>query len=155
MRRLMQLADDTKITKKFLRESMTMAQYEVAWQHYSATLKKRVEEDVLDYPPPGDRVSPGESKATTEPTENGQQGDRSEPAATSEVPADGPYATTQQIAQLKRLAQQVGDEAYANVPDMLEHYQERIAISMYEDVKQRLKAGKAAKKAEATVERAE
>ena len=35
MRRLMQLAEETTITKKFLRESMTMAQYEVAWQHYT------------------------------------------------------------------------------------------------------------------------
>jgi hypothetical protein len=112
----------------------------------------------LDYPPPGDRVSPGESEATTEPTENGQQGDPSEPAATFEVSADSPYATPQQIARLKRLAQQVGDEAYANVQDIqdiLDHYQERIAISMYEDVKQRLRAGKAAKKEEASVERSE
>jgi hypothetical protein len=151
----MNLPDETKITKKFLRESMMTAQYEVAWQHYSVMLKKRVEEDVLDYPPPGDRVSPGESEATTEPTENGQQGDPSEPAATSEVPADGPYATPQQIAALKRLAQQVGDEAYADVQDMLDYYQERIAIGMYEDVKQRLRARKAAKKEEASVERSE
>jgi hypothetical protein len=155
MRRLMKLPDETKITKTFLRESMTMAQCDIAWQHYSEMLKKRVEEAVLDYPPPGDRVSPGESEATTEPTENGQQGDPSEPAATSEVPADGPYATPQQIAALKRLAQQVGGEAYADVQDMLDHYQERIAIGMYEDVKQRLKAGEAAKKEEASVERSE
>ena len=46
MRRLMQLADDTKISKKFLRESMTMAQYEVAWQHYSEMLKKQVEAEL-------------------------------------------------------------------------------------------------------------
>ena len=39
MRRLMHLAEDTKITKKFLRESMTMAQYERAWQHYNEVLK--------------------------------------------------------------------------------------------------------------------
>jgi hypothetical protein len=110
---------------------------------------------MLDYPPPGDCVSPGESEATTEPTENGQQGDPSEPAATFEVSADSPYATPQQIARLKRLAQQVGDEPYANVQDVLNHYQERISIGMYEDVKQRLKAGKAAKKEEASVERSE
>jgi hypothetical protein len=36
---------------------------------------------------------------------------------------------------------------------MLDHCQERIAISMYEDIKQRLKAGKAAKKEEASAER--
>ena len=109
-------------------------------------LKKRVEEDVLDYPPTGEDASAGEPEGTTGPTEDGQPTEASEPAATSEAPADSPYATPQQIARLKRLAQQVGDEAYANVQDMLEHYQERIAIGIYEDVKQRLKAGKAAKK---------
>src|SRR5215211_7306363 len=62
MRRLMQLAEDTKITKKFLRESMTMAQYEVAWQHYSEVLKKHVEKDVSDDPAAGDGVSPGQSE---------------------------------------------------------------------------------------------
>jgi hypothetical protein len=146
MRRLMQLADDTKITKKFLRESMTMAQYEVAWQHYSEMLKKQVEEDVLDYPPPGEDASAGESEGTTGPTEDGQPTEASEPAATSDAPADGPYATPQQIAALKRLAQQVGDEAYAAMQDMLEHHREGLGLDVYEIVKQRLRARKAAKK---------
>jgi hypothetical protein len=151
MRRLMQFADDTKITKKFLRESMTMAQYEVAWQHYSEMLKKQVEEDVLDYPPPGEDASAGESEGTTGPTEDGQPTEVSEPAATSDAPADGPYATPQQIAALKRLAQQVGDEAYAAVQDMLEHHPEGLILDVYEIVKQRLKAGKAAKKEDTPV----
>jgi hypothetical protein len=43
MRRLMQLAAETTITKKFLRESMMMAQYEGAWQHYNEVLKQPVE----------------------------------------------------------------------------------------------------------------
>jgi hypothetical protein len=84
-----------------------------------------------------------------------QRTETSAPESSVDASADGPYATPQQIAALKRLAKQVGDEASADVQDMLEHYQERIAIGMYEDVKQRLKAGKAAKKAEATVERSE
>jgi hypothetical protein len=151
MRRLMQLADDTKITKKFLRESMTMAQYEVAWQHYSELLKKQVEEDVLDYPPPGEDTSAGESEGTTGPIEDGQPTEASEPAATSEVPADGPYATPQQIAALKRLAQQVGDDTYGEVQDMLEHHREGLGLDVYEVVKQRLRARKAAKKEDTPV----
>jgi hypothetical protein len=153
MRRLMQLADDTKITKKFLRESMTMAQYEVAWQHYSEVLKKQVEEDVSDDPPRGENAFPGGPEAITGLAEEGPQTETSEPDSAVDAPADSPYATPQQIAALKRLAQQVGDEAYADVRDMLDHCQERIAISMYEDIKQRLKAGKAAKKEEASAER--
>jgi hypothetical protein len=151
MRGLMQLADDTKITKKFLRESMTMAQYEVAWQHYSEMLEKQVEEDVLDYPPPGEDAFAGESEGTTRPTEDGQPTEASEPAAISEVPTDGPYATPQQIAALKRLAQQVGGEAYADVQDMLEHHPEGLILDVYEIVKQRLRARKAAKKEDTPV----
>jgi hypothetical protein len=151
MRRLMQLAEDTKITKKFLRESMTMAQYEVAWQHYSELLKKQVEEDVLDYPPPGEDTSAGESEGTTGPTEDGQPTEASEPAASSDAPADGPYATLQQIAGLKRLAQQVGDHAYGDVQDMLEHHREGLGLDVYEIVKQRLRARKAAKRADTPV----
>jgi hypothetical protein len=151
MRRLMQLADDTKITKKFLRESVTMAQYEVAWQHYSELLKKQVEEDVLDYPPPGEEASAGESEGTIGPTEDGQPTEPSEPAATAEVAADGPYATPQQIARLKRLAQQVGDDAYADVQDMLEHHREGLGLDVYEIAKQRLRARKAAKQEDTPV----
>ena len=151
MRRLMQLADGTKITKKFLREAMTMAQYELAWQHYSELLKKQVEEDVLDYPPPGEDTSAGKSEGTTGPTEDGQRTEASEPAATSEVSADGPYATPQQIAALKRLAQHVGDDAYGEVQDMLEHHREGLGLDVYEVVKQRLRARKAAKKEDTPV----
>jgi hypothetical protein len=41
-----------------------------------------------------------------------QRTDTSEPNSSVDAPADGPYATPQQIAALKRLAQQVGDEVY-------------------------------------------
>jgi hypothetical protein len=59
MRRLMQLAEDAKITKKFLHESMTMAQYEVAWQHYHEVLTQPVEAEISDDPAAGDGGSPG------------------------------------------------------------------------------------------------
>jgi hypothetical protein len=151
MRRLMQLAEDTKITKKFLRESMTMAQYEVAWQHYNEVLKKHVEEDVSDHPAAGDGVSPGESEDLTDPAEAGQLTDASEAAFTADAFSDATYATPQQIAALKRLAQQVGDEAYADVQDMLDHHPEGLVLGVYEIVKQRLRARKAAKKADTPV----
>jgi AAA domain len=151
MRRLMQLADDTKITKKFLRESITMAQYEVAWQHYSEMLKKQVEEDVSDDPPPGENAFPGGPEAITGLAEEGPQTETSEPDSAVDAPADDPHATPQQIAALKRLAQQVGDEAYADVQDMLDHHPEGLVLGVYEDVKQRLRARKAAKKEDTPV----
>jgi hypothetical protein len=158
MRRLMQLAEETKITKKFLRQSMTMAQFEMAWQYYSETLKKLVEAEVvtdavLDYPSPDDAASLGESEAITSLTAEGQQTDSSEPASSSEARSDDTYATPQQIAGLKRLAQQVGDDAYVDVQDMLDRHPEGVVIGVYEIVKQRLQARKAGKKGEVSGKR--
>jgi hypothetical protein len=57
MRRLMQLAEETRVTKKLLRASMTRPQYQHAWQAYSTRLRQEVEqsltsEDVPDHAPP-------------------------------------------------------------------------------------------------------
>jgi hypothetical protein len=52
MRRLMQLPERQKITKKFLRESMTMTQYHTARQHYGEVLRQVLEEDVPNHEPP-------------------------------------------------------------------------------------------------------
>jgi hypothetical protein len=158
MRQLLNLSEETKVTKKFLRESMTIAQFEIAWQHYSEMLERLVEEevvaeDVLDYPAPDDVASRGESTAVTSPTAEGQGSAAFERASTSDAPSDDTYATPQQIAGLKRLAQQVGDDAYADVQDMLDCHPEGLVISVYEIVKQRLRARKAAKKGEAPAER--
>jgi hypothetical protein len=116
-------------------------------------LKQHVQEDVLDYPPPVDDASPGESEAAVNAISAGQDTAPPEPTSAAETPADGPYATPQQIASLKLLAQQVGDDAYADVQDMLDHHPEGLIASVYEIVKQRLKARKAAKKKETVVER--
>jgi hypothetical protein len=152
MRQLMHLSDETKITKKFLRDTMTMAQFDSAWQHYNAVLKQQVEADVLEYPPPVDDAAPGASAAVTSPTSEGHETEPSELTSAAEVPSDGPYATPQQLASLKLLAKQVGDEAYADVQDMLDHHPEGLVASVYEIIKQRLKTRKAAQKKEATSE---
>ena len=63
MRRLLGLTHGTKVTTKRLRERLTRAQYQDAWEAYSARLKQEVEqsleEDVPDHPPPA-RVTTGE-----------------------------------------------------------------------------------------------
>ena len=153
MRRLMNLSEETKVTKKFLRESMTIAQFEDAWQHYSAMLKKLVEEevvadDILDYLPADDAAPQAEAETISSSVGEGDRHDLSEPASMAEVHANQTYATPQQIAGLKRLAQQVGDDASMDVQDMLDHHPEGLVIGVYEIVKQRLKARKATKKAE-------
>jgi hypothetical protein len=45
----------------------------------------------------------------------------------------------------------VGEDAYADVQDMLEHHREGLTLDVYEIVKQRLQGRKAAKKADAPV----
>jgi hypothetical protein len=118
----------------------------VAWQHYNKVLKTQVEEDVSDDPAAGDDVSPGESEDLAGPAEAGQLTDATEAAYTAEAFSDATYATPQQIAALKRLAQQVGDGAYADVQDLLDHYSGGLGLGVYEIVKQRLRARKAAQK---------
>jgi hypothetical protein len=53
LRRIMGLDGSVRITKKFLREAMTMNQLASAEAHYTAILKASVEEDVPNHPPPG------------------------------------------------------------------------------------------------------
>ena len=63
MRRVMGLAKGVKVTKKLLRESMSRAQYETAWQAYSTRLRAEVEQsltedDVSDHAPPSSNGQP-------------------------------------------------------------------------------------------------
>ena len=75
MRRLMGLPETQKIMKKFLREQLTMAQYEKARAHYGQTLAEILNQDVPDFPPasaPED--APPASDAT--PAEDSAEKDR-------------------------------------------------------------------------------
>jgi hypothetical protein len=81
MRHLMDLPDETKITKKFLRESMTMLQYDSAWRHYNEVLKRHVEEDVLDFPPPDAQSFTGDAEMTSNPRGVEQPADSVGPVA--------------------------------------------------------------------------
>jgi hypothetical protein len=77
MRRLMNLPETQKVTKKFLRETMTMAQYEKARAHYGETLRQILEEDVPDFP------------ATTAALHEAQP---SEPVSVEPTPTEDPDA---------------------------------------------------------------
>jgi hypothetical protein len=154
----MHLPEETKVTRKFLRESMTSAQFEAACQHYNEMLKRLVEEEIMaedvpDYPPPDAVVSPGEAEPSASFTAAGKSTASSEPTSSFETRADDMHATPSQLTELKRLAQQVGDDAYADVQDVLEHHPEGLALGVYELAKQRLEARKADKKAKASGKR--
>jgi hypothetical protein len=56
----------------------------------------------------------------------GQQTEPSAPVSTADVSSDDASATPQQIASLTRLAQHVGEDAYGEVQDLLEHPPRRL-----------------------------
>ena len=151
IRQLMNLSGETRVTKKFLRESMTMAQFNNAWHHYNALLKAHVEAEVsgASLPAREARASSEDAETVSDATDGSQGADLFEPQSDAKVPPNGTYATPQQISGLKFLAKQVGDDAYADVQDMLDHHPEGLVTGVYEIIKQRLKARKAAQKKEA------
>jgi hypothetical protein len=87
MRRLMQLPESQKITKKFLRETMTMTQYNTARAHYGEALRVIIEEDVPNHEPPSQAVDADASQVVHTPTEESLSVDPS-PDASSSVASD-------------------------------------------------------------------
>jgi hypothetical protein len=63
-----QFPESQKITKKFLRGTMTMAQYNQARQQYGERLRVILEEDVPNHEPPSAAVKPDASPAVPEAT---------------------------------------------------------------------------------------
>jgi hypothetical protein len=69
MRRLMQLPHGQGITKKFLRETMTMSQYNTARAHYGEALHRILEENVPDHGTPRENLNADASRAASVPTD--------------------------------------------------------------------------------------
>jgi hypothetical protein len=67
MRRLMQVPEGQKVTKKFLRETMTMEQYNMARSHYRAALRQILEEDVPNHEPPAETREPTDPRLYQHP----------------------------------------------------------------------------------------
>jgi hypothetical protein len=59
IRRLLQVGGEVAITKKFLREHLTMTQFAEAWARYEAANRRAIEADVDDFPPQGARSARG------------------------------------------------------------------------------------------------
>jgi len=89
MRRLMQLPESQKITKKFLRETMTMTQYNTARAHYGEALRVIIEEDVPNHEPPSQAVDADASEVVPASIPEGLPVDP-QPTASSSAPAPDP-----------------------------------------------------------------
>jgi hypothetical protein len=83
----------------------------------------------------------GQQRGASEPTS--LDPDTGEPTQTGTA-LSGTYATPPQIAALKRMARQVGDDAAADVQDLLEQHPDGLDVTVYHLVHQRLTARKAA-----------
>lgn len=64
--------------------------------------------------------------------------------------SEGKKATPQQVARLKLLAQQVGDEAYADVQDVIDHHPDGLPEDVYKVVRERLLIRQSEAKAKAS-----
>jgi len=108
MRRLMQLAESQKITKKFLRETMTVTQYNTARAHYGEALRVILEEDVPTHEPPSEAREASTPEAVlasvnvgvSQSTEEGTPADPS-PDASSSVASDPNDATERDRVRLR------------------------------------------------------
>jgi hypothetical protein len=136
MRRLMKLPDGQKITKKFLRETMTMAQYKLARKEYSEKLRVILEEDVPNHEPPAETREPDASTAA--PASAQAQEGVAVPFVGSSSSAPGPHATGEADAterDRQRLRQEVASWDLRVSPEEIEHV---ITYSPYSKARQLL-----------------
>jgi hypothetical protein len=89
MRRLMNLSSAQKITKKFLRETMTMDEYSIAREGYGEKLRVIIEEDVPNHEPPAETREASASESVREATVEPPTGESTPavPSASSSAPA--------------------------------------------------------------------
>lgn len=99
MRRLMQLPDGQKITKKFLRERMTMAQYDTARKAYGEKLRVILEEDVPDHEPPSATREPDASQVVPEAAAEGATAVFPESSSAPEPEVDAAERDRQRLRQ--------------------------------------------------------
>jgi hypothetical protein len=127
MRRLMQLPETQKVTKKFLRETMTMDQYNKARAHYGEALRVIIEEDVPTHEPPretrdadaSETVPEAPASKPAQPTMEGLPVDPSPPAASSSAPEPDPADAAERDRQ--RLRQEVAAWDLRVSPQEIEH----------------------------------
>jgi len=118
MRRLMQLPESQKITKKFLRETMMMDQYNTARAHYGEALRVILEEDVPNHEPPSEAVDADASQVVPASIPEGLPVDP-QPAASSSAPDSAPDDAAERDRQ--RLRQEVAAWDLRVPPEEVEH----------------------------------
>jgi hypothetical protein len=118
MRQLMHLPESQKVTKKFLREQMTMDQYNTARAHYGEALRQILEGDVPNHEPPAEAVDADASQAVQEAAAEGTPAVPSG-ADSASVPAPDPNDAAERDRQ--RLRAEVAAWDLRVKPEEIEH----------------------------------
>jgi hypothetical protein len=177
LREVLGRTPEQKLTKRDIHAELTQAQHDQlkadAEQYIreQIALRNPIEHDDDDVPTvagPEPDASQEPQAATKEPTEwySGSEQNTVSVEAASRPDADaatesqamtpapesgesdvGKFASAKQIGALKFMAQQLGNDAYADVQDMEQHWPQGIPISVYERVKARLDERKKTRKA--------
>lgn len=151
LRARLKLSPETKITKRWMQEHLTLEHYQAEWDHYAEILRQQHVLNGTDYEPPLDPDAEAhlesirnEVESASEPRSGQSEGNGT--AATLETPQQASrlagirFATEAQIANLKAEATKVGEDAEADVQDLLEHHRSGLSLEIYEVVLARLKA---------------
>jgi hypothetical protein len=134
LREIMGMPGEVRISKKFLRESMTMNQFDTAQAYYENLLRSQVEENVPD----GTRDPQGEPdapEAAPAPVADGAV----VPAVTTPPDAPG-VASSAQLRDLRALALQVDPtgKAERDVVESFAHFPQGMPLTTYAEVHARL-----------------
>lgn len=118
-------------------KGLTVTQLQAGYAHLQGLVTHgddSGDDDVpLGEPPNGPAEPVADRSDVSEGTES-HEGDHKPPS--------GLYANALQITRLKRLAEDVGPEAVADVHDMIEYRQERVPLEIWQTVMDRLQARK-------------
>jgi hypothetical protein len=120
MRRLMELPESQKTTKKFLRETMTMAQYNTARAHYGEALRVIIEGDVPNHEPPSETRDASASEAVHATITEGHPVDPS-PVASSSAPGPDTDEAAAAERDRVRLRAEVAQWDLRVPPEEVEH----------------------------------
>lgn len=138
MRRLMDLPEDARITKKLLRECLTRPQYDAALHEYQARLAAEIEQDV----PLGEGIDEDVSDSDSSPQDaRSSQGEMHADVQTSEVVTTGSpeaLATADMVHRVAVMADEFG--LGSEWGQMIRRYPDGITPARLAEIEARLKA---------------
>ena len=136
VRGVMGIEGDFRLTKRLLREQMSMHQYNLAWTHFANALKESVEGDESDVPYFVPSESPQSDFAPSEPLLPLEGAQRE----ASAQPEGQVFATSELITTLWDMAYQSSPDLVEKVRKLMSQHPNGIPIESYEECYQEIAA---------------